>query len=253
MPRGQDNPEAGPEGGPTGATTTALPLGRDRAVALMQPIASFQARSPVASPEALRGVQSGVFTHHYTGFFPMSFSTVSEALEALKVAAAQGDQLAQAAADRTVAAATQAVVAVRVAHAAATSDRAVAFYQGLARVLVAFCVAAVAAGILCRMAVEGVATWLEQGSVATGAAEDTHLAESALFDRDCLVVEEGLPEQPTDLGGTSILELADSAEDLGALSRNALRTLCRTEGLSTGGSKAALLARLVAHRGLEAA
>jgi hypothetical protein len=182
-----------------------------------------------------------------------NFSTVStfstEVLEGLKVAAAQGDHLAQAAADRTVSAATQAVVAVRRAHAAATSDRAVAFYQGLARVLIAFCVAAVAAGILCRMVVEGVATWLEQGSAATVADEDAQMAEPILLDRSCLVAEEGVPEQ----GEISILELTHSAEDFWGLSRNALRALCRTEGLSTGGSKAALLARLVAHRDLEVA
>jgi hypothetical protein len=186
-----------------------------------------------------------------------NFSTVStfstEVLEGLKVAAAQGDHLAQAAADRTVSAATQAVVAVRRAHAAATSDRAVAFYQGLARVLIAFCVAAVAAGILCRMVVEGVATWLEQGSAATVADEDAQMAEPILLDRSCLVAEEGVPEHPTEQGEISILELTHSAEDFLGLSRNALRALCRTEGLSTGGSKAALLARLVAHRDLEVA
>lgn len=168
----------------------------------------------------------------------MFFST------ALSTVAAQADDFAQLTANHIVAAATQAVIAARTAHAFATSDRAVAVYQGIARLFMAFCVAAVASGILCRMIVEAVADWLERGSEL---AQEAGVAE---------VIPTPEPEPVPSLVAIAQPEPQPAPQpepSLQALSLRALRDLCRAHGLRTGGSKAALLARLSDHADLEAA
>jgi hypothetical protein len=171
-------------------------------------------------------------------FFSTTLSTT------LSTVAAQADEFAQLTANHIVVAATQAVIAARTAHAFATSDRAMAVYQGIARLFVAFCVAAVVSGRLCRMLVEAVADWLERGSAFAQVAEVAEV----------IPTPEPEPEPEPVSSLVSIAQPEPQPEpNRQSLSLRALRDLCRAHGLRTGGSKAALLARLSDHADLEAA